>query len=69
VVLLGLRGVGRCLAALEAPARQIIILTYYGEQTAAEIAAELGSTGGAIRIARHRAMERLRDCMGVRRTP
>jgi RNA polymerase sigma-70 factor (ECF subfamily) len=59
--------VSRCLDTLEAQARQIVILTYYADQTAAQIATELGSTGGAVRVARHRAMERLRDCMGVRR--
>ena len=57
--------VARCLDTLEAHARQVIILTYYAERTATQIAAELGGTGGAIRIARHRAMERLRDCMGL----
>jgi RNA polymerase sigma-70 factor (ECF subfamily) len=57
----------RCLGTLEAHTRQVIILTYYTERTAAQIAEELGSTSGAIRIARHRAMERLRDCMGLRR--
>jgi RNA polymerase sigma-70 factor (ECF subfamily) len=55
----------RCLDTLEAQARQVIILTYYAETTAAKIAAELGSTSGAVRVARHRAMERLRDCMGM----
>jgi len=59
--------VARCLGTLEAQARQVILLTYYAERTAAQIAAELGSTSGGIRIARHRAMERLRDCMGLRR--
>jgi RNA polymerase sigma-70 factor (ECF subfamily) len=59
--------VARCLGTLDGHARQVIILTYYAERTATQIAAELGSTGGAIRIARHRAMERLRDCMGIRR--
>ncbi|HZJ32548.1 MAG TPA: sigma-70 family RNA polymerase sigma factor [Vicinamibacterales bacterium] len=57
----------QCLNTLEAHARQVIVLTYYAERNAAQIAEELGSTGGAIRIARHRAMERLRDCMGFRR--
>jgi RNA polymerase sigma-70 factor (ECF subfamily) len=61
--------VARCLQTLEAYARQVIILTYYAERTAAQIATELGGTSGAIRIARHRAMERLRDCMGVRKGP
>ena len=59
--------VARCLGTLDAHARQVIILTYYAERTAAQIAAEVGSTSGAIRIARHRAMERLRDCMGLGR--
>jgi len=54
-----------CLNTLEAHARQVIVLTYYAERNAAQIAEELGSTSGAIRIARHRAMERLRDCMGL----
>jgi len=57
----------QCLNALEAHARQVIVLTYYAERNAAQIAGELGSTSGAIRIVRHRAMERLRDCMGLRK--
>jgi RNA polymerase sigma-70 factor (ECF subfamily) len=57
----------RCLHTLEARARQLIVLTYYAERTAGQIAAELGGTSGAVRIARHRAMERLRDCMRLRR--
>ena len=57
----------RCVGTLDTHARQVIILTYYAERTAAAIAAELGGTSGAVRIARHRAMERLRDCMGLRK--
>ena len=56
----------QCVGTLETHARQVIILTYYAERTSAQIAEELGSTSGAIRIARHRAMERLRDCMSTR---
>jgi RNA polymerase sigma-70 factor (ECF subfamily) len=59
--------VTRCLDTLEAQARLVLMLTYFAERTATQIAAELGSTSGAIRIARHRAMERLRDCLGLRR--
>jgi RNA polymerase sigma-70 factor (ECF subfamily) len=59
--------VARCLQTLEAHARQVIILTYYADRTAGQIAAEIGGSSGAIRIARHRAMERLRDCMGLRK--
>ena len=57
----------QCLNALETHARQVIVLTYYAERTAAQIAEEVGGTSGAVRIARHRAMERLRDCMGLRK--
>jgi RNA polymerase sigma-70 factor (ECF subfamily) len=66
VEIVDLPRLARCLNTLEAHARQVIILTYYAENTAAQIAAELGSTSGAVRIARHRAMDRLRDCMGRR---
>ena len=66
VIAVDLPQMARCLGALDGHARQVIILTYYAERTAAQIAAELGGTGGAVRVARHRAMERLRDCMGVR---
>jgi RNA polymerase sigma-70 factor (ECF subfamily) len=59
--------VAQCLNALEGHARQVVILTYYAERTATQIAAELGSTSGAVRVTRHRAMERLRDCMGLRK--
>jgi RNA polymerase sigma-70 factor (ECF subfamily) len=59
--------VARCLGTLDDHGRQVIILTYYAERTAVQIAAELGCTSGAIRVARHRAMERLRECMGLGR--
>jgi RNA polymerase sigma-70 factor (ECF subfamily) len=58
--------VSRCLDTLDAQARQVIILTYYAERTATQIAGELGGTSGSVRVARHRAMERLRDCLGLR---
>jgi len=44
------------------------MLTFYAEKTSLEIAAELGVTGTVVRVARHRALERLRDCVGVRDT-
>ena len=31
----------------------------------AEISAELGVTGSVVRVARHRALVRLRDCVGL----
>jgi RNA polymerase sigma-70 factor (ECF subfamily) len=55
----------RCLAELRERERSVLTLTYYQEQTAQEIAGSLGLKEGHVRVIRHRAMERLRTCMGV----
>lgn len=55
----------QCLESLDAHARAVVILSFYAEKNSVEIAAELGSTSGAVRLARHRALERLRNCMGL----
>ncbi len=59
--------VGRCLETLGERERAILILTFYAEKTAAEIAQTLGSTAGGIRVSRYRALQRLRECIGLRR--
>jgi len=41
-------------------------LTFYAEKTSPQIAEELGVTGTVVRVSRHRALERLRDCVGLR---
>jgi RNA polymerase sigma-70 factor (ECF subfamily) len=53
----------RCLHGLAERDRRVLLLTFYAERTSAEIAAELGVTGPAVRVARHRALGRLRDCV------
>jgi RNA polymerase sigma-70 factor (ECF subfamily) len=55
----------RCLHGLAERDRRVLLLTFYAEKTSAEIAAELGVTGTVVRVARHRALGRLRDCVGV----
>ena len=55
--------VERCLHALAERDRRVLILTFYAERTSSEIAAELGVTGTVVRVARHRALERLRACV------
>jgi RNA polymerase sigma factor (sigma-70 family) len=57
--------VERCLHALAERDRRVLVLTFYAEKSSPEIAAELGVTGTVVRVARHRALERLRDCVGV----
>jgi RNA polymerase sigma factor (sigma-70 family) len=57
--------VERCLHALGERDRRVLLLTFYAEKTSPEIAAELGVTGTVVRVARHRALERMRACVGV----
>jgi RNA polymerase sigma-70 factor (ECF subfamily) len=57
--------VERCLHALADRDRRVLVLTFYAEKTSPEIAVELGVTGTVVRVARHRALERLRECVGV----
>lgn len=52
-----------CLAALPDRERTVLVLTFYDERPAAEVAAELGVTAGNVRVIRHRGLERLRRCL------
>jgi RNA polymerase sigma-70 factor (ECF subfamily) len=55
----------RCVQALKERERSVVVLTFYDEQTAAETASFLGISEANVRVIRHRAIERLRDCMGA----
>ena len=55
--------VAACLRALDDRDRQVVLLTFYAERDAPAIAQELGVSPGAVRVIRHRAMARLRDCV------
>ena len=57
--------VERCLHVLPERDRRVLVLTFYAEKTSGEIAEELGVTGTVVRVARHRALERLRECVGL----
>jgi RNA polymerase sigma-70 factor (ECF subfamily) len=59
-----LDAVERCLTRLAERDRRVLVLTFYAERSSAEIAAELGVTNTVVRVARHRALGRLRDCVG-----
>ena len=59
----GLTAVARCLEAVAPRERSILVQTYYAEKSAAEIAAALGMTAAAVRVARHRAVESMRQCV------
>jgi RNA polymerase sigma-70 factor, ECF subfamily len=56
----------RCLARLAERERMVVLLTFYAERTAGEVARELALKEGNVRVIRHRAVERLRTCMTSR---
>ena len=60
--------VERCLHQLAERDRRVLVLTFYAERTSGEIAGELGVTGTVVRVARHRALARLRECVGQQRS-
>jgi RNA polymerase sigma-70 factor (ECF subfamily) len=53
----------RCLHSLPPRDRALLVLTFYAEKNAADIATDLQMKAGAIRVARHRALMRLRECV------
>ena len=62
---LAVQSLGACLEALAARERAVVALTYFHDQNATEIGDALGMEAGHVRIARHRAIARLRACMGL----
>lgn len=55
----------QCLQRLKERERAVIVMTFYDEQTAADLARFLGVSEPNVRVIRHRAMDQLRGCMGV----
>lgn len=53
-----------CLRRLGERDRSVLVMTFYAERRTVEVAAELGLSPGNVRVIRHRALERLRECMG-----
>ena len=55
-----------CLEALPERERSVVVMSFFADKPADEVGAELGLTGGNVRVIRHRALGRLRECMGPR---
>jgi RNA polymerase sigma-70 factor (ECF subfamily) len=53
-----------CLARLAERERSVVLLTFVADKAAGEVGAELGLSAGNVRVIRHRAIARLRECMG-----
>ena len=55
-----------CLERLAERERTVVVLSFYADRGAAEIASELGLSPANVRVVRHRALSRLRGCMEAR---
>lgn len=55
--------VAACLRSLRERDRLVVLLTFYADREATRIAEDLGVSPGAVRVIRHRAMARLRECV------
>ena len=54
----------RCLEELPERERSVVVQSFFADKAAEEVAAGLGISGGNVRVIRHRALGRLRECMG-----
>jgi len=54
----------RCVESLKERERTVVVMTFYDEQTSADVASFLGVSEANVRVMRHRAIHQLRDCMG-----
>lgn len=52
-----------CLERLSERERSVLVLSFFADKSADEIARELGLTSGNARVIRHRALLRLRGCL------
>ena len=52
-----------CLEALSERERSVVVMSFFADEPAERIGAQLGLAGGNVRVIRHRAIARLRDCM------
>jgi RNA polymerase sigma-70 factor, ECF subfamily len=55
----------RCVQNLKERERSVVVMTFYDEQSGADVARFLGVSEANVRVIRHRAIHQLRDCMGV----
>jgi len=62
---LELQRLAECLQGLAERERTVVSLTFFHEQSADEVGEALGMQAGNVRVTRHRALARLRGCMGL----
>lgn len=54
----------KCLEALAERERTVVALSFFAEKDGDEVAKDLGLSAGNVRVIRHRALGKLRECMG-----
>jgi len=54
----------KCLEGLAERERTVVALTFFADKDGDEVAQDLGISAGNVRVIRHRALARLRACMG-----
>jgi RNA polymerase sigma-70 factor (ECF subfamily) len=52
-----------CLGRLPERERTVVVMSFFADKAAEEVGKALGLTGGNVRVIRHRAIGRLRECM------
>ena len=55
--------VSACLQRLAERERTVLLLTFYEDQPAEQVGTAMGLSEGNVRVIRHRALQRLRDCV------
>lgn len=61
--LLDLDRLTHCLGRLAQRDRTVVVLSFYAERSSDEIGRELAMSAANVRVVRHRALARLRECM------
>jgi RNA polymerase sigma-70 factor, ECF subfamily len=54
----------QCLQALAERERSVVTLSFFADKDGDEVASDLGLSAGNVRVIRHRALTKLRQCMG-----
>jgi RNA polymerase sigma-70 factor (ECF subfamily) len=54
----------KCLEALAGRERTVVALTFFADKDGEEVSKDLGITAGNVRVIRHRALGKLRECLG-----
>lgn len=55
----------RCVQSLKERERAVVLMTFYAEQSGTQVAVALGMSEANVRVIRYRAIDQLRNCMGV----